>query len=204
MRPSLSCHRGHTQAGQCLVARTPFVATGRQTRRQWTALTTDGRGFDPGEWTERRCCQEGGAFSASSCGSSSSSSSSRCSAFSRAGAAEGMGRGPFGGPRLFLRTPSQCFAHPQRFAWLAAGDALRNPDWRESNADRQTVRGRSTEEAGESAKAQKALDELPAKIDHERHAALLEKFGIDPGELAEKAAKKRPRRPLTATSGIGL
>ena len=43
---------------------------------------------------------------------------------------------------------------------------------------------------GESAKAQKALDELPAKIDHEQHAALLEKFGIDPGQLAEKAAKK--------------
>ena len=43
---------------------------------------------------------------------------------------------------------------------------------------------------GESAKAQKALDELPAKIDHEQHAALLEKFGIDPGQLAEKAAKE--------------
>jgi hypothetical protein len=43
---------------------------------------------------------------------------------------------------------------------------------------------------GESAKAQKALDELPAKIDHEQHAALLEKFGIDPGQLVEKAAKK--------------
>jgi hypothetical protein len=43
---------------------------------------------------------------------------------------------------------------------------------------------------GKSAKAQKVLDELPAKIDHEQHAALLEKFGIDPGQLAEKAAKK--------------
>ena len=39
-------------------------------------------------------------------------------------------------------------------------------------------------------KAQKALGELPAKIDHEQHAALLEKFGIDPGRLVEKAAKK--------------
>ena len=56
---------------------------------------------------------------------------------------------------------------------------------------------------GESAKAQKAFDEPPAKIDHEGHAALLEKFGIDPGQLAEKAAKKG-RRPVTATSGIGL
>jgi hypothetical protein len=43
---------------------------------------------------------------------------------------------------------------------------------------------------GESAKAQRALDELPAKIDHEKHAALPEKFGIDPGQLAEKAARK--------------
>jgi hypothetical protein len=42
---------------------------------------------------------------------------------------------------------------------------------------------------GQSARVQAALDELPAKIDHEQHAALLEKFGIDPGQLAEKAAK---------------
>ena len=31
---------------------------------------------------------------------------------------------------------------------------------------------------GQSDKVQKALDELPAKVDHEQHAALLEKFGI--------------------------
>jgi len=43
---------------------------------------------------------------------------------------------------------------------------------------------------GQSQHLQKALDELPAKIDHEQHAALLEKFGIDPGQLAEKAAKE--------------
>jgi len=42
---------------------------------------------------------------------------------------------------------------------------------------------------GQSARVQSALDELPAKIDHEQHAALLEKLGIDPGQLAEKAAK---------------
>ena len=42
---------------------------------------------------------------------------------------------------------------------------------------------------GQSEQAQKALDELPAKIDHEQHAALLQKFGLDPGQLAEKAAK---------------
>lgn len=34
------------------------------------------------------------------------------------------------------------------------------------------------------------LDELPEKIDHEQHAALLEKFGLDPGKLAEKAAER--------------
>ena len=43
---------------------------------------------------------------------------------------------------------------------------------------------------GQSQHVQKALDELPAKVDHEQHAALLEKFGIDPGKLAEKAAKE--------------
>ena len=42
---------------------------------------------------------------------------------------------------------------------------------------------------GQSAKVQQALDELPEKIDHEQHAAMLEKLGIDPGQLAEKAAK---------------
>jgi hypothetical protein len=45
-------------------------------------------------------------------------------------------------------------------------------------------------EAGENEKVQHALDELPEKIDHERHARLLEKVGIDPGELAAKAAKR--------------
>lgn len=42
---------------------------------------------------------------------------------------------------------------------------------------------------GQSARVQDALNELPAKIDHEQHASLLEKFGIDPGQLAEKAAE---------------
>ncbi len=42
---------------------------------------------------------------------------------------------------------------------------------------------------GQSQKVQQALDELPAKVDHEHDAALLEKFGLDPGQLAEKAAK---------------
>jgi hypothetical protein len=43
---------------------------------------------------------------------------------------------------------------------------------------------------GQSQHVQNALDELPAKVDHEKHAALLKKFGIDPGQLAEKAAKE--------------
>ena len=43
---------------------------------------------------------------------------------------------------------------------------------------------------GQSDQVQKALDELPAKVDHEQHAALLEKFGLDPGKLAQKAVEK--------------
>jgi hypothetical protein len=43
---------------------------------------------------------------------------------------------------------------------------------------------------GQSAQVQKALDKLPATVDHEQHAALLEKLGVDPGKLAEKAAKE--------------
>lgn len=43
---------------------------------------------------------------------------------------------------------------------------------------------------GQSEKVQQALNELPEKVDHEQHAALLEKFGLDPGKLAEKAAER--------------
>ena len=43
---------------------------------------------------------------------------------------------------------------------------------------------------GQSEKVQEALNELPEKIDHNQHAALLEKFGLDPGKLAEKAAER--------------
>jgi hypothetical protein len=43
---------------------------------------------------------------------------------------------------------------------------------------------------GQSEKVQQALDQLPEKIDHEQHAALLEKLGIDPGKLAEKAVER--------------
>lgn len=43
---------------------------------------------------------------------------------------------------------------------------------------------------GKNEHVQKAIDELPEKIDHNQHAALLEKFGLDPGKLAEKAAER--------------
>jgi len=44
--------------------------------------------------------------------------------------------------------------------------------------------------AGQDQHVQHAIQELPDKIDHEQHAALLEKFGLDPGKLAEKAAER--------------
>ncbi|HEU5243836.1 MAG TPA: hypothetical protein VFU33_05485 [Gaiellaceae bacterium] len=43
---------------------------------------------------------------------------------------------------------------------------------------------------GKSEQVQHALNELPEKVDHEQHAALLEKFGLDPGKLAEKAVER--------------
>jgi hypothetical protein len=43
---------------------------------------------------------------------------------------------------------------------------------------------------GQSAQVQKAIQELPDKIDHDKHAALLQKFGLDPGKLAAKAAER--------------
>jgi hypothetical protein len=42
-------------------------------------------------------------------------------------------------------------------------------------------------EKGRDQKVQHAIDSLPQKIDHEKHAQELEKLGIDPGELAAKA-----------------
>ena len=45
---------------------------------------------------------------------------------------------------------------------------------------------------GKNEYVQKALQELPQKIDHEEHAQMLhQKFGIDPGKLAEKAIEKQ-------------
>jgi uncharacterized cupredoxin-like copper-binding protein len=44
-------------------------------------------------------------------------------------------------------------------------------------------------EAGKNEHVQKAMAELPDKIDHEKHAKQLEKLGIDPGELVLKAER---------------
>lgn len=43
-------------------------------------------------------------------------------------------------------------------------------------------------ELGQNAKVQEAIQELPDKVDHEQHAQLLERLGVDPGQLAQKAA----------------
>jgi hypothetical protein len=44
--------------------------------------------------------------------------------------------------------------------------------------------------AGKNEHVEQALEELPDKIDHNEHAAALERFGLDPGKLAEKAAER--------------
>lgn len=47
---------------------------------------------------------------------------------------------------------------------------------------------------GKNEHVQKAIQELPDKIDHEQHAQMLEqRFGIDPGKLADKAIGKELR-----------
>lgn len=55
--------------------------------------------------------------------------------------------------------------------------------------DKQFVLDELKKEA-QSEKVQRALDELPDKIDHEQHAALLTKLGLDPGKLVQKAAER--------------
>jgi hypothetical protein len=46
------------------------------------------------------------------------------------------------------------------------------------------------EKQGKSEHVQRALAELPDKVDHEEHAQMLQKYGIDPGKLAADAAQK--------------
>jgi hypothetical protein len=65
---------------------------------------------------------------------------------------------------------------------------------------------------GKNEYVQKAIQELPQKIDHEQHAQMLQqKFGIDPGKLAEKAIEEQlgvtspshkpaPARPASTAS----
>jgi hypothetical protein len=44
---------------------------------------------------------------------------------------------------------------------------------------------------GKNEHVQRAIQELPEKIDHEQHAQMIQqKFGIDPGKLAAKALQK--------------
>jgi hypothetical protein len=43
---------------------------------------------------------------------------------------------------------------------------------------------------GQSDQVQKAIAELSEKIDHDQRAALLQKFGLDPGKLGEKAVER--------------
>ena len=42
-------------------------------------------------------------------------------------------------------------------------------------------------EKGKDEHVQHAIDSLPEKVDHNKHAQQLEKLGIDPGELLAKA-----------------
>jgi hypothetical protein len=55
--------------------------------------------------------------------------------------------------------------------------------------DKQFVIG-ELRKLGQEQQIQHALQELPEKIDHNQHAALLQKFGLDPGELVAKAAER--------------
>jgi hypothetical protein len=51
---------------------------------------------------------------------------------------------------------------------------------------------------GQNEHVQKAIQELPDKIDHERHAGLLTKFGIDPGKLVASAIERGIGSPTDA------
>jgi hypothetical protein len=51
---------------------------------------------------------------------------------------------------------------------------------------------------GKNEHVQKAIEELPDKIDHEQHAGLLTKFGIDPGKLVASAIERGIGSPTNA------
>jgi hypothetical protein len=60
------------------------------------------------------------------------------------------------------------------------------------------------EKEGRSDQAQKALAELPDKIDHEKHAQVLQdRFGIDPGKLVAQEATKLSSGSTTMQPGTG-
>ena len=56
---------------------------------------------------------------------------------------------------------------------------------------------------GRDEQLQKAVQELPEKIDHEQHAALLEKFGVDPGKLVASVAEQETASAAAARPGGG-
>lgn len=49
--------------------------------------------------------------------------------------------------------------------------------------------------SGQSQQAQAASQELPDQVDHEAHAGLLQKFGINPSELLSKLGGGGGQRP---------
>jgi hypothetical protein len=53
------------------------------------------------------------------------------------------------------------------------------------NIDKDTIL-KFLRERGDHDQAKQAEQELPDKVDHQEHAGLLSKFGIDPKELAGK------------------
>ncbi len=73
-----------------------------------------------------------------------------------------------------------------------SADETTSPAWRQGEAIRTSRREVvivELKKQGQSQRVQAALAELPAKVDQEQQAALLEKFGLDPGKLAERAAE---------------
>ena len=55
--------------------------------------------------------------------------------------------------------------------------------------DKQTVLD-LLHEQGDDDKAEHAKQQLPDKVDHEQHADLLSKLGIDPNELLQKVESR--------------
>jgi hypothetical protein len=51
--------------------------------------------------------------------------------------------------------------------------------------DRDTILG-MLRERGQTEEADRAKQELPSKVDPERDAGMLQKFGLDPGELMSR------------------